>query len=299
MQTPAGYTIVGQGPTRRAVITNLWDVYFNPSFVDRLIHVLMGCWLVGIFFMISVAAYYMVRKRHKEFSQFTLKFALITAFIALILQLLSGDSTARGVAKNQPTKFAAMEAVYKTQEYTPFNVIGVVDTEKEKVIGISIPGLLSFMTYHNFKEAVQGLNAFPKEDWPNVPAVFYSYHVMVYAWFGMMAIAICGLILRKHLETAKWFLWPAVFSVLLPYAANTAGWFTAEMGRQPWIIYGVMRISEGVSKVVSYEQVMGSLIMFTVVYALLLVLFLFLLNRKIQHGPVEEEGDAYYRDRYV
>ena len=120
MQTPAGYTIVGQGPTRRAVITNLWDVYFNPSFVDRLIHVLMGCWLVGIFFMISVAAYYMVRKRHKEFSQFTLKFALITAFIALILQLLSGDSTARGVAKNQPTKFAAMEAVYKTQEYTPF-----------------------------------------------------------------------------------------------------------------------------------------------------------------------------------
>ena len=299
MQTPAGYKIIGEGAMKRAVITNLWDVYFNPSFVDRLIHVLLGCWLVGIFLMVSVSAYYMARRKHKEFSRFTLKLSLVVAVIALMLQLYSGDGTARGVAKNQPTKFAAMEAVYETKEYAPFNIIGVVDVKNETVHGISIPGLLSFMTYHDFKQAVTGLNEFPRENWPDVPSVFYSYHIMIYAWAAMMAYAVIGLILwrKGRLETARWFLWPTIFSVFFPYVANTAGWFTAELGRQPWIVYNVMRISEGVSKVVSKEQVMSSLIMFGVVYSILFVLFVFLLNRKIQQGPVEEV-DSHYNNLY-
>jgi cytochrome d ubiquinol oxidase subunit I len=303
MQTPAGYKIIGEGANKRAVITSLWDVYFNPSFVDRLIHVLLGCWLVGIFIMVSVGAYYMLRKKHVQFSKFTLKLSLVTAFVALILQLISADSTAKGVAKNQPVKLAAMEGVYETKEYTPFTVIGILDEKNEKVYGISIPGLLSFLTYHDFKKAIPGLNDFPKENWPSIPAVFYSYHVMVYAWFGMMLIAIIGLILWKknRLEVTKWFLWGAVFSVLLPYVANTAGWFTAEFGRQPWIVYNVMRTVEGASKVVNRSQVMGSLIMFGVIYSLLFALFIFLLNRKIQHGPVEDDGlleDKHYRQTF-
>lgn len=304
MQTPAGYKIIGEGANKRAVITSLWDVYFNPSFLDRLTHVLLGCWLVGIFLMVSVSAYYMVRKRHLEFSRFTLKLSLATGFVALVLQLISADSTARGVAKYQPTKLAAMEAVYETKEYTPFTVIGIVDAENEKVYGISIPGLLSFLTHHNFKQAVIGLNEFPKEDWPHVPSVFYTYHAMVYAWGAMMLYAIVGLILwkRKRLENASWFLWLAVFSVFFPYLANTAGWFTAELGRQPWIVYNVMRVVEGASKVVTREQVVGSLIMFSVVYSVMFVLFIFLLNRKIQHGPTEEKtspDDTHFRDPYA
>ncbi len=302
MQTPAGYKIIGEGANKRAVITNLWDVYFNPSFIDRLVHVLIGCWLVGIFLMVSVGAYYMVKKRHIEFSKFTLKLSLVTAFVALLLQLVSADSTARGVSKNQPIKLAAMEGVYETKEYTPFTVIGLVDEKNEKVYGISIPGLLSFLTFRNFKEAIPGLNEFPKENWPHVPSVFYSYHIMVYAWFGMMLCATIGLILlyKKRLETAKFFLWSCVFSVLLPYIANTAGWFTAEVGRQPWIVYNVMRTVEGASKVVTKQQVIGSLIMFSVVYSILFALFLFLLNRKIKQGPVEEiaNDEKHYRDAF-
>jgi cytochrome d ubiquinol oxidase subunit I len=238
-----------------------------------------------------------------QFSKFTLKLSLVTAFVALILQLISADSTAKGVAKNQPVKLAAMEGVYETKEYTPFTVIGILDEKNEKVYGISIPGLLSFLTYHDFKKAIPGLNDFPKENWPSIPAVFYSYHVMVYAWFGMMLIAIIGLILWKknRLEVTKWLLWGAVFSVLLPYVANTAGWFTAEFGRQPWIVYNVMRTVEGASKVVNRSQVMGSLIMFGVIYSLLFALFIFLLNRKIQHGPVEDDGlleDKHYRQTF-
>ena len=301
MQTPAGYKIIGEGANKRAVITSLWDVYFNPSFIDRLVHVLLGCWLVGIFLMVSVGAYYMARKKHMEFAKFTLKLSLVTAMVALILQLVSADSTARGVAKNQPVKLAAMEGVYETKEYTPFTVIGIVDTENEKVYGISIPGLLSFLTFRNFKEAIPGLNEFPKENWPHIPSVFYSYHIMVYAWFGMLLYSIIGLILwyRDRLEKAKWFLWTTVFSVSLPYIANTAGWFTAEFGRQPWIVYNVMRTVEGASRVVSREQVLGSLIMFSVVYSILFILFIFLLNRKIQHGPVEEIAilkEKHYKD---
>ncbi len=302
MQTPSGFKVVGEGPNKRAVITNLWDVYFNPSFVDRLVHVLLGCWLVGIFIMVSVSAYYMLKKKHLEFARFTLKLSLITGFIALILQLVSADSTARGVAKNQPIKLAAMEAVYETREYTPFTLIGIVDEKNEKVYGISIPGLLSFLTFHDFKKAVKGLNEFPKENWPSVPAVFYSYHIMIYAWGGMMLVALSGLILmrKKKLETANWFLWSATLSVLFPYIANTAGWFTAEVGRQPWIVYNVMRTSEGLSKVIVREQVLGSLIMFSVIYSMLFALFIFLLNRKIQHGPTGEVGldDKHYKDAF-
>jgi cytochrome d ubiquinol oxidase subunit I len=302
MQTPSGFKVVGEGANKRAVITNLWDVYFNPSFVDRLVHVLLGCWLVGIFIMVSVSAYYMLKKKHLEFARFTLKLSLITGFVALILQLVSADSTARGVAKNQPIKLAAMEAVYETKEYTPFTLIGIVDEKNEKVYGISIPGLLSFLTFHDFKKAVKGLNEFPKENWPSVPAVFYSYHIMIYAWGGMMLVALTGLILmrKKKLETANWFLWSATLSVLFPYIANTAGWFTAEVGRQPWIVYNVMRTSEGLSKVIVREQVLGSLIMFSVIYSMLFALFIFLLNRKIQHGPTDEVGldDKHFKDAF-
>ena len=305
MQTPAGYKIIGEGAKRRAVITNLWDIYFNPSFVDRVCHVLLGCFLMGIFLLISVAAYYLLKKRHLVFARSTMKMGLVAAVIALVLQLISGDSSAKIVAKYQPVKFAAMEAIFNTEQSAPFTVLGYVDMENEKVRGITIPGLLSFLTYNDFQRSITGLNEVPKEDWPHVPSVFYSYHIMVYCWFAMMFIALVGLFFwwKGKLEKVRWYLWGSVISIAFPYIANMSGWFTAEMGRQPWIVYNVMRVKDGLSKVVTRDQVLGSLVMFVSIYALLGSLFVFLLNRKIQHGPeqldVGSPEDTHYRDPYV
>ncbi len=305
MQTPDGFKVIGEGIHKRAVITDLWSVYFNPSFLTRIGHVLLGCGILGAFLLFSISAYYMVRRRHEEFAKFNIKVSMICGLILLLLQLWSADSSAKIVEKYQPVKFAAMEAVFKTENSTPMSLIGIVDVETETVHGISVPGLLSFLTYHNFTEAVKGLNEFPKEDWPHIPSVFYSYHVMIYAWGAMMLYTMLGVyfLWRKTLEKHRWFLWISPPSIFLPYVANLAGWFTAETGRQPWIVQGVMRTSEGISKVVSAQQIFASLIMFVAIFSLLFILFIFLLNRKVQHGPVhieeEDSEEPLYRDPYT
>jgi len=302
MQTPAGYKIIGEGIHRRAIITDLWQVYFSPSFLTRLGHVLMGCFLMGIFLVVSISAYYVLRKKHEAFGLPVLKGSLIAAFVALMLQLWSADSSARGVARDQPVKFAAMEAVFDTEKNTPMSVIGVVDMKEEKVHGIAIPSLLSLLTYHNLHQAVPGLNNFPKKDWPHVPSVFYSYRAMIYAWSVMVLIAMVGLVFFRSLEKRRWFLWACVYSIALPYVANIAGWFTAELGRQPWIVYNVMRTSQGVSRVVHRSDVIISLVMFAVMYSLMSILFVYLLNKKIQKGPVfddDQSSDAVYRDPFL
>lgn len=303
MQTPAGYKIIGEGALQRAVITNLWEIYLNPSFAARVIHVLLGCGIVAIFLLVSIAAFYLLRRKHLEFAHFTMKLSLFGGLLFLLFQLVSGDQSSRGVAKHQPLKLAAMEGVFETRPATPFSVIGWIDMEEEKVHGIFIPGLLSLLTFRDLSEAVQGLNDFPRENWPWVPGVFYSFKTMIYSWGAMMFIVLTGLILmrRGKIEKHRWFLWIAVFSIALPYLANTAGWFTAELGRQPWLVYNVLRTTMGHSKVLSGEQVLGSLIMFTVIYVLMSFLFFFLLNLKIQQGPKQAEikdKDAQYRDPF-
>lgn len=300
MQTPAGFKIIGEGAKQRAVITNLYEVYLNPSFLTRIGHVLLGCGIMGTFLLLSVSAYYILKKKHKVFSHFSLKLSLITGLIFLILQLFSGDRSAQLAAKYQPTKFAAMEAIYETRPHAPFALIGWVDTKNEKLHAIAIPGLLSYLTYRDFDATIVGLSEFPKEDWPWVPGVFYSYHTMVYAWGLMMIVVLLGFILwkKQRIDQTRWFLWAAIYSMILPYLANLAGWFTAEWGRQPWIVYNVMRTAAGASKVVSSGQVLGSLIMFIAIFSLLGALFVFLLNEKIQAGPTGEKEAEQYRNIY-
>ncbi len=302
MQTPAGYKIVGEGIYKRAVITDLWQVYFSPSFLTRLGHVLLGCFLIGIFFVISICAYYVLKKRHDFFAKKMLTSMLWVALVTLMLQLWSADSSARGVAKDQPVKFAALEGIFETKPNTPITLIGIVDMKTEKVYGISIPSGLSMLTYRNLHQAVPGLNEFPKENWPHVPTVFYCYHMMIYCWGGMVLIAILGLYFRKDFLKRKWFLWFAMVGIAFPYIANMAGWFTAEVGRQPWIVYNVMRTTEGVSRVISRSDVIASLIMFVVMYSMMGTLFFYLLNKKIQKGPVfDDEKDliSEYKDPYL
>lgn len=287
MQTPAGHIIEQNGDKSRAVIVDFWKMVFNPSSVDRIVHVVLGCWLAGIFFMVSVAAYYFLKKRHEEIARSMMKIALPLALVVLILQLFSGDSSARVVAKHQPAKLAAFEGVFKTEPGTDVSVIGWVDTEKEKVYSIKIPGGLSFMTYRNLHSAVTGLDKFPKEDWPNVHVVFQTYHLMVWMWGLMILTTLFGFyyIWKKKLNKKKWLLWVMVFSVLFPQIALQAGWASAEMGRQPWIVYNILRTKDGVSRSISAGQVKGSIAMFSMINLLLFILFIFLLDRKIKLGP--------------
>jgi cytochrome d ubiquinol oxidase subunit I len=302
MQTPSGYKIVGEGIYKRAVITDLWEVYFSPSFLTRLGHVLLGCFLTGIFLVISISAYYVLKNRHDFFGKRMLRGMLWVALVTLLLQLWSADSSARGVARDQPVKFAALEGIFETKPNTPITVIGIIDMETEKVSGISIPSGLSLLTYRDLHTAVPGLNEFPKENWPHVPTVFYCYHMMIYCWGGMVMIALLGLLFRKNFLKRKWFLWFAMIGIIFPYIANIAGWFTAEVGRQPWIVYNVMRTSEGVSRVVHRSDVIASLVMFIFMYSMMGTLFFYLLNKKIQKGPVfddEEGSDSEYKDPYL
>ncbi|NGX45276.1 MAG: Cytochrome bd-I ubiquinol oxidase subunit 1 [Chlamydiae bacterium] len=302
MQTPTGYRIVGTGTMARAQVTNFFEMAFNPSMIDRVTHVILGCWLAGAFLAISISAYYLLRKKHLAFSKATLKVSLIAAFVVLVLQGLSGDSTARGVSVNQPAKLAAMEGVYKTADYTAMNIIGWVDKKTQTVKGLKIPGLLSLFVKRNVKTPVEGLDKIPEDDWPPVQPVFQAYHLMIWMW-GLMFVTTCTALImmfRKKLPKAKWTLGALVLSVLLPQVANQMGWMTAEIGRQPWIVYGIMRTSEGVSASINASQVLGSLIMLSVIYIALLAVFLFLLNRKIQHGPEDgTENATVYHDPYA
>jgi cytochrome d ubiquinol oxidase subunit I len=301
MQTPTGYKIVGEGLEAKAVVTDFWQMVFNPSAIDRLVHVILGCWLSGIFLVLSVSAYYMIKKRHLEFSRVCMKAGLIAGALVLVLQLISADSTARGVSVNQPIKLAAMEGIYETKPYTPMGLVGWVDSKEETVKGIKVPGLLSFLVSHDFETPVQGLNEFPKDEWPNVPVVFQAYHLMIYMW-GAMALCVLAAFhfwKRKKLEKAKWTLYGLVVSVLFPAIGNQVGWVTAEMGRQPWIVYKLLRTHEGVSSSVHAGQVFSSILMLLGIYTLLFILFLYLLNHKIQHGPEEEGAETEYRNPFT
>jgi len=287
MQTPAGYHIVGEGMNARAEITSFWQVVFNPSSVDRLVHTVGGAWSAGAFLVVSVSAWYLLKGRHVEFARKSLKFGLLVALGASVLQGATGHMSAQGVAKNQPAKLAAFEGLYNTTSNAPLTVIGVVDEKKERVNGLEIPGLLSLLAHNDIHAPVTGLNEFPPADRPPVQASFMFFHGMVGAGCAMILVAGLGfLYFRKGtLQERRWLLWILVFSVLLPQFANQFGWFAAEVGRQPWLVYGVMRTPEGLSAVVKKEAVLTSLIMFTFIYFLLFAVFIYLLNDKIQHGP--------------
>jgi cytochrome d ubiquinol oxidase subunit I len=293
MQTPAGFHIVGEGMNARAEITDFWAMVFNPSSVVRLTHVILGCWLAGSFLVISISAYYMLKKKHLVFAQNSMQIGLWVAFVSCILQVFVGDKSGKIVAEYQPAKLASFEALYKTESGVPLTLFGVVNSKEQKLdYAIQIPKFLSFLSFGDFNAEIKGLDQVPKEDWPNVPALFNTYRVMLAMWGLMFFITILGISLsyKKTLETHSWVLRAMVISVMFPQIANETGWYCAESGRYPWIVYGLLRISDGLSKAVTANQVLGSIIMFSAVYLILFFLFIYLLNEKIKHGP-DEAGD--------
>lgn len=287
-QTPAGYHIVGEGLQARAEITDFWEMVFNPSSMERLSHVWIGAFLAGAFLVLSVHAYYIRKGQHLAIAKPGFKIALAVATIFSLAQLFTGHKSADGVAKNQPAKLAALEGHYDSSAVADMYLVGWVNNQTQTTTGIKIPGGLSFILHQDFKTPVTGLNAFKPENRPTqVNAVFQFYHIMVA--IGMLLIALTVYAnwqwWRGKLFENKWLMGVFVWAVLLPQVANQAGWFAAEMGRQPWVVYNLLRTSDALSKAVKAEQVLVSLILFTLVYSILLVLFLYLLNKKIKHGP--------------
>lgn len=293
-QTPTGYHIVGEGINARAEITDFWAMVFNPSSMDRLIHVWLGAFLAGAFLVLSVHAYYLLKGRYVEISKKAFSIALLVATVFSLSQLLSGHSSAEGVAVNQPAKLAALEGHYDASGPADMYILGWVDDRNQKVYGIKIPGGLSFLLEYDFDAPVTGLNAFPEEDRPGqVNAVFQFYHIMIAIGMALIGLTLLASFFwwRGTLFNQRWLLWIFVFAVLLPQIANQVGWFAAEMGRQPWVVYGLLRTSEAFSQSVSSQQILFSIVLFFLVYSLLLALFLYMLNKKIKQGPYDESDE--------
>ena len=297
-QTPAGFHIVGEGMKARAEITDFWAMVFNPSSMDRLTHVWIGSFLSGAFLVLSVNAYYILRKKHLEIAKPSFKIALFIATFFSFAQLATGHKSADGVAVNQPAKLAALEGHYDSSAAADMYLLGWVDNKSQQVTGLKIPGGLSFLLHQDFKKPVTGLNAFEPNNRPTqVNAIFQVYHIMIA--IGMFLIALTAyaswLLYKGKLFEQKWLMHVFAWSVFLPQIANQAGWFAAEMGRQPWVVYGLLRTSDALSRTVKANQIVFSLILFGLVYLTLFALFIYLLNKKIKHGPVSahETGDIH------
>ncbi len=294
-QTPAGYHLVDEGASVRAEITDFWGLVFNPSSMERLSHVLSGAFMAGAALVMSVSAYYILKNRHLDFAKRSLKIGIIVAAAASLLQLATGHLSADGVAENQPAKLAAFEGHFPASAPGDMYLFGWVDENAEMVrYGLRIPGMLSWLVHFDSSEPVAGLAGVAPGDRPPVNAVFQSYHLMIAV--GMLLIAIsfgaAFFLWRGTLYRMRWFLWILVLAVLLPQVANQVGWLSAELGRQPWAVYGLLRTSDAVSPILSAQQAAFSLALFVAVYALLFALFIFLLDNKIRTGPVEAEDKA-------
>jgi cytochrome d ubiquinol oxidase subunit I len=289
-QTPAGFVIrehtIGGQVSRRAEITDFWALVFNPSSVERLVHVLFGAFILGAFFVLSISSWYLLHGRHVEFARRSFTGALGMALLFSVAQLVSGHSQAGNVAEHQPAKLAAFEGLYESEAGAPLHLWGWPDDGAERVKwGVGVPGLLSWLVAGDAAAKVQGLTELEAAGWgrPPVWISFESYHLMV-------AI---GVAFGKLWHT-RWLLWFFVFAVLGAFAANQLGWVAAEVGRQPWIVYptsegglpvGGLLTAEAHSEVVTGGQVLGSIVMFGLIYLLLFVLWLYVLNHKIQAGP--------------
>ena len=287
-QTPAGHRIVERGGQFRAEIVDFWAMVFNPSTFDRVTHTVLGTWQAGAFLVLSVGAFYLLKKRHIEFAKSSIKIALVVAAFSSIMQLVTGHQSAQVVGEYQPAKLAAFEGHYSDAlEPAPSYIVGWVNEKDHKVYGIKVPGLLSFLVHGNFHEPVKGLLSFPSDERPPVGLVFQSFHLMVMIGMSLILLSMLGVVFwwTGTLFQKKWMLVLFVFSVLCPQIANQAGWISTEVGRQPWVVYGILKTADAVSKTLSFQEVLVSFIMFGIVYLLLFFVFLYLLTEMVLKGP--------------
>lgn len=290
-QTPAGYRLVEHAGGMRAEIVDFWQVVFNPSTLQRLSHVLSACWQAGAFLVLSAAAYWLLRRRHERYALESMRIALPVALAASLLQLGTGHWSAVGVWENQPAKLAAFEGHYAESAPATLWLFGWVDeAEREVDLGLGLPGGLGLLTTGDPDTPIVGLDAFDEADRPPVQPVFQTYHVMVAIGMALIALSLLGVVAlwRGTLTRWRWLQRLLLVGVAGPQLAIQTGWFAAEVGRQPWVVYGLLRTRDAFSPNVGATSVAASLALFAVLYALLLALFVYLLAAKIRSGPTDD-----------
>ena len=290
MQHPVAYTMTADG--KAVTLSSFWGLLLNPWAVWQYFHNMAGAAVTGAFVMAAIGAYYLLSGKHVEQGQIAVKVGVIGGIIASLLVIgPTGDGQGRNLAAYQPATLAAMEAHFDTKT-ADLVILGQPNVETKTIDNpLVIPKALSFLVSRNWNSQVQGLSAFPENEWPtNISLLYYAYHIMVgLGTIFMLVMLISGVQLwRKKLYDSRWLLWVLMLSCPLPYIANTAGWMTAEIGRQPYLVYGLMRTIDGFSKSVTAANAWFTLLGFLGMYTLLAILFLFLLQREIAHGPEAE-----------
>jgi cytochrome d ubiquinol oxidase subunit I len=294
MQHPVGYTV---GPNGEILLRSFEELIFNPWTLWQYLHNMIAAVVTGSFVMAALGAFYRLTNQHDAYGRTFVRVGVTAGFIATVLMLFpTGDGQGKMIAEHQPVTLAAMEGLFETAEGAGLALAGQPDTDRMKLDNpLVIPRALSFLTYRRWGARVKGLDAFPRELWPdNIPLLYYSYHIMV--GLGTLFIAVMTLAfvqeVRGKLHDTRWLLWILMLMFPFPYIATTAGWITAEVGRQPWLIYGLMRTVDGPSPRVSAGNGLFTLLGFMGMYTLLAILFLFLIYREIEHGPAAVDGVA-------
>jgi len=288
MQHPVAYSILPNGVYE---VTSFWGLLTNPWALLQYAHNMSGAVVTGAFVMCSLGALYVLDNRFAEHGKIFLRVGVVAGVIATVAQIFpTGDMHGRYMAKHQPAAIAAMEGLFSTRTGAPIVLIGQPDEEHQTIDNpIAVNDVLSFLIYGTTKAEVKGLNEFPRDQWPEpLPLLFYSYHIMagLGTYFAFIMVIAAFLLWRGKLFQNRWVLWALMLSFPFPYIANTAGWLTAELGRQPWVVYGLIRTSEGYSKYVGPGNSLFTLLGFMGLYTVTSILFIVLVYRIIDKGPM-------------
>jgi cytochrome d ubiquinol oxidase subunit I len=290
MQHPVGYF---RGDDGVYELTSLAALLTNPWLPWQYLHTVLGSLVTASFVMAGLGAFYLVRRRHETHARSFLATGVAVGLVASVgMAFPTGDAQGKNVARHQPAALAAMEGLFDTTHGAPMVLIGQPDMERLRLDNpIEVPRVLSFLTWNRWTAEVKGLDAFAREDWPdNVPLLYYSYHIMVGLGTIFIAIMAAAAVLlgRGRLHASRPMLWVLMLATPFPFIANNMGWNTAELGRQPWLVYGLMRTAEGSSPNISSGNALFVLLGFMGMYALLGLLYLYLVSREVDHGPGPE-----------
>jgi cytochrome bd ubiquinol oxidase subunit I len=287
MQHPVAYSLLPNGVVD---VASFWGLIFNPWAWLEYAHNMSGAVITGSFVMSAVGALYLLQRRDEEYGRTFLTLGVVVGLISCAAQVFpTGDMHGKYLAKHQPASIAAMEGLFHSEKGAAMVVLGQPDFEHQKIDNpLAVNKVLSFLIYGTFSAEVQGLDHFPQDQWPTtLPLLFYAYHIMAglgTCFVGLMGLA--GFLLwRGKLFTTRWLLWAIMLSFPLPYIANTAGWITAEIGRQPWLVYGLIRTSEGYSTHIGVGTSLFTLLGFLGMYSVLSILWIVLVYNFIQSGP--------------
>ncbi|MEE4000666.1 cytochrome ubiquinol oxidase subunit I [Tenacibaculum sp. FZY0031] len=288
MQNPVGYEILANG---KFVLNNFSALFSNPWLWPSYLHNQAASLVTSSFVVAGIGALYLLNKKHLEFGKLFLKTGVVFGVVASILVAFpTGDLAAKNVVKYQPITFAAMEGIFETEKGgSEIVLIGQPNMLEKKLDNkIAVPNILSFLTYQEWNAEIKGLNEFDEKNYPtNIPGLYYAYHIMVGLGTIFIALMLASIVqlFRKKLYDTKWILWALLFMIPFPYIANTTGWYTAELGRQPWLVYNLLRTSAGASPTVSSGNTLFTLLGFIGLYLLLGMLFLILVGKIINKGP--------------